>query len=325
MLIDDVTIKIKAGDGGAGAVAFNKVVCSLGPTGGSGGRGGSVYAIGVSELDALQQFRFKKVLEAERGINGKGQFVDGTSGQDIILKFPVGTIIHNLTNGIDTEMTTVGEKIILAKGGKGGKGNFQFRSSRNTTPMESQPGTPGEEFELRLELKMMADIGFVGLPNVGKSSLLKELTDANPKVANYPFTTLEPNLGVYYDLILADIPGLIEGASSGKGLGIKFLRHIERTKILFHFIASDSSTPIADYKIIRKELGKYNKELLNKEEYLFLSRSDTVDKKEIEKKIKAFKKYNEKIKAFSIYDYDSMEELKKILNKIKDEKVGAEK
>ncbi|MCK9578299.1 GTPase ObgE [bacterium] len=325
MLIDDVTIKIKAGDGGAGAVAFNKVVCSLGPTGGSGGRGGSVYAIGVSELDALQQFRFKKVLEAEKGINGKGQFVDGTSGQDIVLKFPVGTIIHNLTTGADTEMTTVGEKILLAKGGKGGKGNFQFRSSRNTTPMESQPGTPGEEFELRLELKMMADIGFVGLPNVGKSSLLKELTDANPKVANYPFTTLEPNLGVYYELILADIPGLIERASSGKGLGIKFLRHVERTKILFHFIASDSATPITDYKTIRKELGKYNKELLNKEEYVFLSRSDTVDKKEIEKKIKAFKKYNGNIKAFSIYDYDSMEEFKKVLNKIKDEKVGMKK
>ncbi len=324
MLIDDVTIKIKAGNGGAGAVAFNKVVCSLGPTGGSGGRGGSVFAIGVSELDALQQFRFKKVLEAEKGENGKGQFVDGTSGKDIVLKFPVGTIIHNLTNNTDTEMVSVGEKVLLAKGGKGGKGNFQFRSSRNTTPMESQPGIPGEEFELRLELKMMADIGFIGLPNVGKSSLLKELTDANPKVANYPFTTLEPNLGVYYDLILADIPGLIEGASSGKGLGIKFLRHIERTKILFHFISADSSTPLTDYKTIRKELGKYNKALLEKEEYLFISKSDTVDPKEIEKKIKAFKKYNENIKAFSIYDYDSVEELKKILNKIKDKKLSGE-
>ncbi|MFA6252431.1 MAG: GTPase ObgE [Candidatus Paceibacterota bacterium] len=325
MLIDDVTIKVKAGDGGAGAVAFNKVVNSLGPTGGSGGRGGSIYAVGVSELDALQQFRFKKTLEAEKGENGRGQFVDGTSGKDITLKFPLGTIIHNLTNKTDTEIFTVGEKILIAKGGKGGKGNFFFRSSRNTTPMESQPGTSGEEFELRLELKMMADIGFIGLPNVGKSSLLKEITDANPKVANYPFTTLEPNLGVYYDLILADIPGLIEGASSGKGLGIKFLRHIERTKILFHFIACDSSTPVADYKIIRKELGKYSKELLEKEEYLFLSRSDMADKKEIEKKIKALQKYNKNIKAFSIYDYDSMEELKKVLNKIKDKKVGTEK
>jgi len=325
MLIDDVTIRVKAGNGGAGAVAFNKVVCSLGPTGGAGGRGGSVFVVGVSELDALQQFRFKKVLEAEKGENGKGQFVDGTSGKDIVLKFPIGTIIHNLSINTDIEVMEVGEKILIAKGGKGGKGNFFFRSSRNTTPMESQPGTAGEEFELRLELKMMADIGFVGLPNVGKSSLLKELTDANPKVANYPFTTLEPNLGVYYDLILADIPGLIEGASSGKGLGIKFLRHVERTKILFHFIAADSATPISDYKTIRKELGKYNKKLLEKEEYLFLSRSDTVDKKEIDKKIKAFKKYNDNIKAFSIYDYDSMEELKKILNKIGDEKMNVKK
>ncbi|MFA6348500.1 MAG: GTPase ObgE [Candidatus Paceibacterota bacterium] len=325
MLIDDVTIRIKAGNGGAGAVAFNKVVCSLGPTGGAGGRGGSISVVGVSELDALKQFRFRKVLEAENGENGKGQFVDGTSGKDIIIKFPLGTIIHNLTTNEDMEITSVGEKILIAKGGKGGKGNFFFRSSRNTTPMESQPGLPGEEFELRLELKMMADIGFIGLPNVGKSSLLKELTNADPKVANYPFTTLEPSLGVYYDLILADIPGLIEGASTGKGLGIKFLRHVERTKILFHFIAADSSTPISDYKTIRKELGKYNKALLEKDEYIFLSRSDMADKKEVDKKIKALSKYNEKIKAFSIYDYDAMEELKKVLNSIGAEKMNTKK
>lgn len=320
MLIDEVTIRIKAGSGGAGAVAFNKVVNSLGPTGGAGGRGGDIFVVGVSELDALKQFRFRKVIEAENGENGRGQFVDGTSGKDLLLKFPVGTIIHNLTNNTNIEITNTGEKILLAKGGKGGKGNFFFRSSRNTTPQESQPGTFGEEFELRLELKMMADIGLIGLPNVGKSSLLKELTNADPKVANYPFTTLEPSLGVYYSLILADIPGLIEHASTGKGLGIKFLRHIERTKILFHLISSDSKTPITDYKIIRKELGKYNKDLLEKEEYLFLSKSDTIDKTELEKKIKALKKYNKNILAFSIYDYDSMEGLKKVLNKIADKK-----
>lgn len=322
MLIDDVTIRVKAGDGGAGAVAFNRTKNNLGPTGGSGGLGASVYFVGVSELDALQQFRFKKVVAAEDGKNGGGQFVDGPSGEDLILKIPVGTIVRNLTDGYDTEIVNIGEPVLIARGGKGGKGNFLFRSSRNTTPEESQPGVKGEQFELRLELKMMADIGFFGLPNVGKSSLLKELTNANPKVANYPFTTLEPSLGVYYDLILADIPGLIEGASTGKGLGIKFLRHIERTKILFHFIASDSPTPITDYKTIRKELGRYNKELLEKTEYIFLSRSDMADKKDIEKKIKAFKKYNEKVLAISVYDYDSMEELKKLLNVIADEKMG---
>lgn len=322
MLIDDVTIRIKAGDGGAGSVAFNKTKNNLGPTGGAGGLGASIYFVGVSELDALQQFRFKKVVEAENGHDGRGQFVDGSSGEDVKLKIPVGTIVRNLTNNTVIEIVKVGEPVLIAKGGKGGKGNFLFRSSRNTSPEESQPGLKGEEFELRLELKMMADIGFVGLPNVGKSSLLKELTNANPKVANYPFTTLEPSLGVYYDLIMADIPGLIEGASSGKGLGIKFLRHIERTKILFHFIASDSSTPVSDYKVIRKELGKYSKELLEKPEYIFLSRSDTVDKKDIEKKIKALKKYNEKVMAISIYDYDSEEALKKVLNHIADEKMA---
>jgi GTP-binding protein len=322
MLIDDVKIRVRAGKGGAGAVQFNKTKNSLGPTGGSGGVGGSIYFVGVSELDALQQFRFKKVVEADDGKDGRGQFVDGSGGDDIYLKIPVGTIVHNMTSGITTEIVTIGEPVLIAKGGKGGKGNFLFRSSRNTSPEESQPGLAGEEFELRLELKMMADIGFVGLPNIGKSSLLKELTNANPKVANYPFTTLEPSLGVYYDLILADIPGLIEGASSGKGLGIKFLKHIERTKILFHFIASDSSTPIGDYKAIRKELGKYNKELLEKPEYIFLSRGDMADKKDVEKKIKAFKKYNEKVMAISIYDYDSIEELKKLLNSIADEKMN---
>jgi GTP-binding protein len=322
MLIDDVTIRIKAGDGGAGSVAFNKTKNNLGPTGGSGGLGASIYFVGVSELDALQQFRFKKVVEAENGHDGRGQFVDGSSGEDVKLKIPVGTIVRNLTNNNVIEIVKVGEPVLIAKGGKGGKGNFLFRSSRNTSPEESQPGLKGEEFELRLELKMMADIGFVGLPNVGKSSLLKELTNANPKVANYPFTTLEPSLGVYYDLIMADIPGLIEGASSGKGLGIKFLRHIERTRILFHFIDSASSTPVSDYKVIRKELGKYSKELLEKPEYIFLSRSDTVDKKDIEKKIKALKKYNEKVLAISIYDYDSEEALKKVLNHIADEKMA---
>ncbi|MDD4409868.1 MAG: GTPase ObgE [Candidatus Pacebacteria bacterium] len=322
MLIDDVTIRIKAGDGGAGSVAFNKTKNNLGPTGGSGGLGGSIYFVGASELDALQQFRFRKVIEAEGGHDGRGQFVDGAGGGDLFLKIPTGTIVHNLTNNTELEIINVGEPVLIAKGGKGGKGNFLFRSSRNTSPEQSQPGLDGEEFQLRLELKMMADIGFVGLPNVGKSSLLKELTNANPKVANYPFTTLEPSLGVYYDLILADIPGLIEGASKGKGLGIKFLKHIERTKILFHFIASDSSTPVTDYKTIRKELGRYNKELLEKPEYVFLSRNDTTDSKDLEKKIKALKKYNDKVITISIYDYDSIEGLKKVLNSIADEKMN---
>ena len=235
MLIDDIKIKVRAGNGGKGCVAFNKIKFSRGPAGGSGGKGGDLYFVGVSDLSALKQFRFKKDVMSEDGENGKGQFRDGRDGEDVFIKIPVGTVVHYKRE--KKEIVKIGEPVLIAKGGLGGKGNFLFRSSKNTTPMQCQPGTSGEAFELRLELKMIADIGFIGFPNVGKSSLLKELTKADPKVANYPFTTLEPNLGVYYDLILADIPGLIEGASEGKGLGDKFLRHIERTKIIFHFIS----------------------------------------------------------------------------------------
>ena len=317
MLIDDVTIRVRAGNGGKGCVAFQKVPFSLGPTGGNGGNGGNFYFVGVSDLSALKQFRFKKEVQAEDGGFGRGQFLDGKDGADVIFKVPVGTIIHNLTTKEDTEIVKIGEPVLIAKGGKGGKGNFLFRSSTNTTPMQCQPGIPGEEFTLRLELKMIADVGFIGLPNVGKSSLLKELTNANPKVANYPFTTLEPNLGVYYDLILADIPGLIEGASEGKGLGIKFLRHVERTKILFHFISAESEDFKKDYQTIRKELGDYNETLLDKPEYIFITKTDLVPEAVLKEKIKKFRK---KATAISIYDYDSVEKVKAVLGEIMKEK-----
>jgi GTP-binding protein len=317
MLIDDVKIKVKAGHGGKGMVTFSKLPGFLGPTGGSGGNGGSIYFTGVSELDALKQFRFKKEIEAEKGENGKGQRLDGANAEDLFLKVPVGTVIHNLTNQEDVEVVKVGEPVLVAKGGKGGKGNYLFRSSTNTTPMQAQDGLPGDEFELRLELKMIADVGFVGLPNVGKSSLLKELTNADPKVANYPFTTLEPNLGVYYDLILADIPGLIEGASEGKGLGIKFLRHVERTRIIFHFISAESDDYKSDYETIRKELEEYNPEMLNKEEYIFITKSDMIAPDVLKERMKKFKN---KAIAISIYDYDSVEKVKKILNEIQKQK-----
>ena len=320
MFIDDVSIKVKAGDGGRGNVSFNKNLRSLGPSGGSGGSGGSVYAEGVSDLSALSQFRHKKEIYADNGEHGKPQFNDGATGKDHIIKVPVGTVIHNLTTGKDEEIVKIGEKILLAKGGMGGKGNFHFRSSTNTSPIQFQKGLPGEEFKIRLELKLIADVGFVGLPNVGKSSLLNELTEAKSKVANYPFTTLEPNLGVYYELILADIPGLIEGAHAGKGLGIKFLSHIERTKILFHFVASDSKDPVNDYKIIRKELGKYNKELLKKPEYLFLTKCDILSQEELKKKTTLLKKLNPAASAISILIPETIKEVKNLLNRIKKEK-----
>lgn len=316
MLIDDVKIRVKAGDGGRGIATFSKVKMTFGPTGGDGGRGGSVYFEGVSNLNALHQFRYKKELLAENGKNGKGGFNDGTDGKDLFLKVPVGTIIHNLSLKEDIEIISIGGRLLIAKGGKGGRGNFKFRSSTNTTPQEFEEGSLGQEYELRLELKMIADVGFVGLPNVGKSSLLNELTQAKSKVANYPFTTLNPNLGAYYGLILADIPGLIEGASSGKGLGIKFLRHIERTRTIFHFISSESKDPLADYKIIRKELEAYNKELLLKPEYVFLAKSDLLSEKDIKKKIALLKKTGKEVLAISIIDEKSLKFVEELLREI---------
>lgn len=317
MLIDDITIKIKAGNGGKGAVAFNKNMMSLGPVGGSGGNGGSIYFEGISDLSALGQFRYKKDIKAKDGADGKGQFNDGSDGSDLILKVPAGTVLYKVETGLTDEVLKIGQRILAAKGGHGGKGNFHFRSSVNTTPTQFQEGLPGENFTVRLELKLIADVGLIGLPNAGKSSLLNELTKAKSKVANYPFTTLEPNLGAYYELILADIPGLIEGASVGKGLGVKFLRHIERTKILFHLISAESENPVKDYQIIKNELKIYNQELIEKPEYIFLSKSDTAPAKEIKKKISVLKDINENTFPISVYDWDSLEKVKDILNEIK--------
>ncbi|MGC9603431.1 MAG: GTPase ObgE [Minisyncoccia bacterium] len=320
MLIDDVTIRVSGGNGGRGAVAFNRNMKSLGPTGAHGGKGGSVFFEGTSDLSTLSQFRYKKEFTAENGENGKGQYNDGKTGSDLFLKVPVGTVVHNLTNGTEAEVVKIGERVLGAKGGYGGKGNFHFRSAVNTSPTEFKEGTEGEAFTLRLELKLIADVGLIGLPNVGKSSLLNELTKAKSKVANYPFTTLEPNLGVYYELILTDIPGLIEGASSGKGLGIKFLRHIERTKILFHLISAESDAPVKDYRTVRKELKKYHASLTKKPEYVFLAKSDAVNTNDVNKKIVALKKAKIKVIPISVYDWDSLEKVKAILNKIQDKK-----
>ena len=229
MIIDDVVIKLKAGDGGKGMAVFSRTKGLKGPTGGNGGNGGSIYFEGISDLTALRQFRFRKDIKADKGQNGKSSLNDGHNAEDLTLLVPVGTVCKNLTTRREFEITKVGQRELVAKGGKRGRGNFLFRSSTNTSPTQFEEGREGQFFEFQLQLKMIADVGFIGFPNVGKSSLLNELTASKSKVANYAFTTLEPNLGAYYDLILADIPGLIEGASTGKGLGIKFLKHIERS------------------------------------------------------------------------------------------------
>lgn len=320
MLIDEVLIKVEAGHGGRGAVAFDKNKGAIGPCGGNGGRGGSVIFEGISDLNALEHFRFKKELKASPGGEGHGQFVDGEDGKDLLLKLPVGTVIHNETTGIDTEITKIGEQILAAKGGNGGKGNYKFRSAINTSPKQFQPGLPGELFDLRLELKLIADVGFIGLPNVGKSTLLNLLTKAKAKVGNYQFTTLEPNLGAYYSLILADIPGLIEGASLGKGLGDKFLRHIERTKVLFHFVAADSADPENDYQTIRAELSAYNPALALKLEYLVLTKIDERPEEAIKQLVKKMKKINKNIFTVSAYDDTSLIPIKKTLNELEKDK-----
>jgi GTPase len=320
MLTDDVTIEVEAGKGGDGVVNFSKVVMNQGPTGGDGGKGGNVIIKGINDLGALRVFRTKKLVQAKNGQIGGQNMKTGAGGEDGVVVVPIGTLVHDLTNEKKYEITKAGEEIIVANGGNGGFGNFHYRSSRNTTPDRANPGEPGKSIKLRLELKLIADIGFVGYPNVGKSSLLNELTNASSKVANYKFTTLEPHLGVYYELVLADIPGIIEGASDGKGLGHKFLRHIERTKMLFHFVAADSEDPVADYKAIQKELGEFNPELLKKPEYVIVSKSDERSEKEIKEIIKKLKKENSEIVALSLYDDNSIEDVKKILNKIKDKK-----
>ncbi len=320
MIVDDVKITVVGGHGGRGLVAFSKIKNARGPTGGNGGNGGSVFIEGVSDMSALKMFRFKKENRAQEGEDGKAQLRDGHDGEDLILYAPTGTIVHFLLAGKDIEINKIGQRELVAKGGRRGRGNFLFRSSTNTSPRQFEEGRPGQLFEIRLELKLIADVGLIGLPNVGKSSLLNEFTNAKSKVANYLFTTLEPNLGVYYDLILADIPGLIEGASEGKGLGIKFLRHIERTKILFHLIAADSTDPVSDYKIVRAELEKYNSMLLAKPEYIFISKSDVAAESLIEKMKNDFKEIGKEVVAISIIDSDSLERVKKILNRLISEK-----
>ncbi|MDQ1284015.1 MAG: GTPase Obg [Patescibacteria group bacterium] len=314
MLTDEVKIKVAAGRGGDGVVAFDKVKMSLGPTGGRGGKGGSVYFEGVPDIFALRKFLHKKEYYADDGKKGRGNRSDGPNGKDLILPVPTGTVVHNLDTGKDIEITKAGERVLVAKGGIGGQGNFYFRSSTNTSPEEYEEGETGEEHNFILELRLIADAGLIGLPSAGKSSLLNELTSANAKVAAYHFTTLEPNLGAMGDVIIADIPGLIEGASQGRGLGIKFLRHIQRTKILLHCVSGESEDPGKDYKIIRNELKAYNKDLLKRPEIILLTKTDLLGEKEIEKIEKKLKKINPQVLGVSIHDWDSIQRLaKKIL------------
>lgn len=310
MLTDEVKIKVMAGRGGDGLVTFDKSKFALGPTGGRGGNGGDVYLKGVSDIFALNKYKGKREYWAPDGKKGGSNRKDGARGEELILTVPIGTVAQNIDTQKTFDITQVDQTVLIAKGGLGGRGNFYFRSPTNTSPQEAEEGKPGEIFNFRLELRLIADIGLVGFPNAGKSSLLNELTKADVKVADYPFTTLEPNLGTLGKIIIADIPGLIEDAHKGKGLGIKFLKHIERTRVLAHCISLESDNIVKDYKTIRKELANYSPELVKREEIVILTKTDLINPSEIKKKERAIKKINPETYLVSIHDYDSLEILK---------------
>lgn len=320
MLIDDVIVRLKAGKGGDGAATFSNIFMQRGPTGASGGKGGDIILEGASNLDALKQFRFTKEVEGKDGERGGSHTRDGAGAPDTVLRIPVGTVVTDTATGEQYEITKVGEQKVAVRGGRGGRGNFHFKSSTNQTPKEAEKGKEGEEGEFRFELKLIADVGLVGLPNAGKSSLLNELTNASSKVANYPFTTLEPNLGVYFDIVIADIPGLIEGAAEGKGLGVKFLRHVERTERIFHLVSAESEDVVADYKVVREELLRYSEALGEKQEFVFLSKSDAVSESEISEKLAALKKEGVEASAISIIDESELAPVTGALRAIAEEK-----
>lgn len=311
MLIDEATITVKAGNGGKGATTFkrNAQTAKGGPDGGNGGNGGDVYALGINDIMALMEFRYKKSVRGEDGVNGGKQNLYGRNGKELVVFFPIGTLITNLSTKETFEILDTTTKILLAKGGKGGRGNNEFKSATNQTPYYAEKGEQGEQKRFFLELKLIADVGLIGLPNSGKSSLLDALTNAHPKIGDYPFTTLEPNLGVMNGLIIADIPGLIEGASEGRGLGDKFLRHVEKTKVLIHCLDCQSKDLKKDYGTIRKELQEYKSDLTVKNELLVLTKSDLLDAKAIKSLLKIADKLNKNNLVVSIYDDKSLEKL----------------
>ena len=321
--LDQVKIYVKAGNGGDGSPSFRreKFIEYGGPDGGDGGKGGSVILKAEQNLNTLIDFRYQQHHKAKRGENGAGQNRTGKSGEDLILKVPLGTQVFEEDNKtLIYDFTKISEEFIAAAGGKGGLGNTRFKSSTNRAPRKFTKGTQGEEFTIWLQLKTIADIGIIGLPNAGKSSLLASVTNANPKIANYQFTTLNPNLGVAsYDdkeITIADIPGLVEGAHKGTGLGIQFLKHIERCKSLLHLIDITSEDLKKSYQQVKNELKKYSNKLIKKKELIVLNKIDLIDEKEVNHIIKDFKKNTKsEVIALSTFNKSSVSKIKsKLLN-----------
>ena len=303
-LVDQIRIRAKAGKGGDGVVRWlhEKAKEFGGPSGGDGGNGGNVVFRAVRDMNVLASYRGRSEFKAEKGNDGGNKNMAGKNAEDLILDVPMGALITRESDGAQFEFLEDGGTQTLLKGGRGGAGNAHFKSSTNQYPTEAIAGKDGQESHFTIELRIIADMGLIGLPNAGKSSLLNALTNAHAKIGAYAFTTLEPNLGVYFGHILADIPGLIEGAAEGKGLGHEFLRHVSRTKVLIHCIASDSPDPLADYETVRKEIDSYAEELSRKPEIVFLTKADLKTAKELADLKKIFTKKKIKTSTVSVID-----------------------
>ncbi len=332
MFIDYSRIDVKAGHGGNGCVSFRreKFVPKGGPDGGSGGHGGNIILEGDSNINTLINFRFNKLYKADKGVNGMGSNMTGATGDDKVIKVPLGTEIFDISDPENKikigDVVEEGQQIVVCKGGAGGRGNTTFANSINQAPRYATEGKPGEEKRLELVLKLMADVGLVGFPNAGKSTLLSSISAARPKIADYQFTTLEPSLGVvklsgYESFVMADIPGLIEGASSGKGLGIQFLKHIQRTKVLLFLIDVNEIDPYEQYQVLRKELHMHDPMMDKKPHLIALSKMDTLPEEEVQEVINMFKtefkdKLDEEIMVISSVTTKNLETLKQRLFKI---------
>lgn len=305
--IDEITIHLKAGKGGDGVVRWLHLKGKdlSGPAGGDGGRGGSVFARGIRDITALERYTHEKKYSAENGGPGSSRSKEGKNGKDFILDVPVGSVLTNLETDEEFEILTEGEQVMILKGGSPGRGNEHFKGSQNRSPEQSTDGKPGEEADFHIELKLVVDAGLIGLPNAGKSSLLNALTGAHAKVGDYEFTTLNPNLGVLYGFILADIPGLIEGASEGRGLGHTFLRHVTRTKMIIHCVSAEHDDIAVAYRTVRDELDRYSHELSSKPELIVITKADTVTPEELDaKKEKLAKAADSPTDLLSVSIYD---------------------